>query len=464
MKPKRRLKVQYRRIEELKPNPRNPRTHSREQIRMVGDSMDAFGFTTPVLIDDKDVIIAGHARVAAGRLRGMKTVPTITLEDLTEAQKRAYIIADNKLAEQAGWDPEILAIDFEYLTAVELDFDATLTGFSTAEIDVLLRGHTADPADAAADEVPAINPAAPPVTRAGDRWCLGRHALLCGDATQAAAFEELMGGTKAQMVFIDPPFNVSIEGHVGGLGAIKHRDFMMAAGEMSEAEFTLFLVTAFRLLAARSANGAIHYVFMDWRHLYEAIAAGRAAGFELKNLCVWNKDNGGMGSFYRSKHELVLVFKAGDGPHINNFELGQHGRYRTNVWDYPGMSSLREGRLDDLALHPTVKPVALVADAILDCSRRGGLILDCFAGSGTTLIAAQKTDRRAYAMELDPIYVDTAVRRWEAYTGKQARHAGSGQTFAAVQRARLGAAKRPPVKPGSTRQKSANRRRVHNAG
>jgi DNA modification methylase len=260
--------------------------------------------------------------------------------------------------------------------------------------------------------------------------------VLCGDATRAEAFAALLGEERAQMVFTDPPYNVPIDGHVCGLGRVKHREFAMAVGEMSPAEFIAFLETVLDNLVAHSGDGAIHFICMDWRHIGELLAAADLSYRELKNVCVWNKTNGGMGSLYRSKHELIFVFKSGGAPHINNVALGKHGRYRTNVWDYAGVNSLKAGRLDELALHPTVKPVALVADAILDCSNRGGLVLDCFLGSGTTLIAAEKTGRRAAGMELDPTYVDTALRRWEAFTGGKAIHAESGRSFTAEADAR----------------------------
>jgi hypothetical protein len=260
--------------------------------------------------------------------------------------------------------------------------------------------------------------------------------VLCGNATDPQAFPTLLGSERAQLVFIDPPYNVPIDGHVCGLGSIRHAEFAMGSGEMSEAEFTRFLQTVFGHLIGHSAGGSIHFVCMDWRHVYELLTAARGLYAEQKNLCIWNKDNGGMGSLYRSKHELVFVFKAGSGPHINNVDLGKHGRYRTNVWDYAGVNSLKAGRLEELSLHPTVKPVALVADAILDCSNRGGLVLDCFLGSGTTLIAAEKTGRRAAGMELDPVYVDTALRRWQEFTGQEPVHAESGRTFTAEAAAR----------------------------
>lgn len=453
------LKIQDRRVGDLQPNRRNPRTHTQEQIRKIADSIAKFGFNNPLLIDKNNCIIAGHGRLEAAKMLGMTTVPTIRLQDLTEAQKRAYVLADNKLAELAGWDLKLLAIEFQYLTAPELDFDATITGFETAEIDLLVHEDAAFSEDPAADEMPAIDAGAPTVTLPGDLWLLGKHRLLCGDATQAAAFEQLMAGRQAQMGAIDPPYNVAIDGHARGLGAFRHREFLMASGEMSEAEYTAFLTTALRLMAINSINGSIHYVCMDWRHSLELLTAGRIAFTELKNICVWNKNNGGMGSFYRAKHEFVFVFKSGSETHINNFELGQKGRYRTNVWDYPGVNTFKDGRQEELQMHPTVKPVAMVADAILDCSHRGGIVLDCFAGSGTTLIAAEKTGRRAYAMEIDPLYVDTAIRRWEAYTRKQATHAASGRTFTAIQRLRPTSAKRGPLKSDSAGQKHASNRR-----
>lgn len=422
------------------PRARNPRTHSKKQIRQIAESIRTFGFTNPILVDAVGEVLAGHGRLEAAGLLGIKEVPTVRLDEMSEAQKRAYVIADNKLAENAGWDTEILAIELQYLVELDTDFDATITGFETPEIDLLIESITPGEDDPAADEMPAVDPEAPAVSRPGNLWCLGEHRLLVADCLDPESFDRLMAGQQAEMVLIDPPYNVPIDGNVCGSGAIKHRDFVMAAGEMSEAEFAGFLETAFLNLAANSVDGSIHYVFMDWRHIGEPLAAARKVYSELKNLCVWIKDNAGMGTFYRSQHELVFVFKNGTAPHINNFELGQHGRHRSNVWTYPGVNTLRPGRLDDLRMHPTVKPVALVADAILDCSNRNGIVLDCFAGSGTTIIAAEKTGRRAYAIEIDPRYVDTAIRRWQTYTGEFALDAESGSTFEAIGKQRAEAA------------------------
>ena len=269
------------------------------------------------------------------------------------------------------------------------------------------------------------------MTRPGDTWLLGPHRIRCGSALDEAAYRAMMHEDRAAMVFTDPPYNVPIDGHVGGLGAIRHREFAMAAGEMDEAEFTVFLTRALGLLAGHSRDGSLHFICMDWRHMGELLAAGKRSYAELKNLCVWAKDNAGMGSLYRSQHELVFVFKHGRDQHQNHIQLGRYGRNRSNVWSYPGVNTFSrqgaEGNL--LALHPTVKPVALVADALRDCSCRGEIVLDSFLGSGTTLIAAERTGRICRGLELDPLYVDTAIRRWQAITGQHARHAQSDQRF-----------------------------------
>jgi DNA modification methylase len=416
-------------VSRLVPYRGNARTHSRKQIRQIADSIRRFGFVNPILIDDVGRIIAGHGRVQAATLLGIAAVPALRVAHLSEAEKKAYVLADNRLAEKAGWDREILAIELQGL--IDLDFDVEITGFTTADIDLVLdaAAEAQGGPPAPEDEVPEAPSAAAAVSRPGDLWALGGHRLLCGNALDAAAYQTLMGGELAEMIFTDPPYNVPIDGHVCGHGRIRHREFAMACGEMSEADFTAFLRMVFQQLTAVSQDGAIHFICMDWRHLAEMLAAGRAVYSELKNLVVWNKTNAGMGSFYRSKHELIFAWKAGTGPHVNTFELGQHGRYRTNVWDYAGVNTMRSGRLDELAMHPTVKPVAMVADAIKDCSHRKGVILDPFLGSGSTLVAAERTGRRARGIELDPAYVDVAVRRWQTYTGKFATLVATAQTF-----------------------------------
>ena len=377
------------------------------------------------------MIIAGHGRLEAAKQLAFESVPTITISGLNDREKAALRLADNKIAENATWDPKLLIHEIQFIGQ---ELDVTDIGFETAELDRLM-GSGPD-SDAAADAVPEIDVDTRPVSSPDDCYQLGRHRLMCGDARDVDYYRLLMDGEQAQMAFTDPPYNVPIDGNVGGLGSIRHREFAMASGEMSPDEFTGFLCDFMRPVRIHCVDGAILYVFMDWRHVVKAVDAGNAAGLELKNMCVWNKTNGGMGSLYRSKHEFVLVFKSGDAPHINNIELGQHGRYRTNVWDYAGANTFGADRLTELQSHPSVKPVALVADAIRDCSHRGGIILDCFVGSGTTIIAAEITERRAFAMEIDPLYVDTAIRRWQSYTGGEALNAERGQTFANVARFR----------------------------
>ena len=401
-------------IDRLKPWPRNARTHSKKQLRQIADSIDRFGFTNPILIDASNTILAGHGRVEAARLLGLAEVPCVRLEHMSAEEKRAYVLADNKLALNAGWDEEILAEELKELLAVDLDFDIGLTGFTVAEIDSLVDGlEPEEPGDPEEDRLPEDDGEAR--CRPGDIWQLGPHRLICGSSLDERTVVALMAGEKARMVFTDPPYNVPIDGHVGGSGKVRHREFAMASGEMTKAEFIAFLKTAFENLAASSLDGSIHFICMDWRHMDEVQKASEGVYAELKNLIVWVKDNGGMGTFYRSRHELIFAFKYGTAPHINTFELGQHGRYRTNVWQYRGVNTLKAGRMDELQLHPTVKPVQMIADAIKDCSGRGDIVLDLFGGSGSTLIAAHKTGRRAYLSELDPVYCDRIIRRWEAY-------------------------------------------------
>ena len=383
-------------------------------MRQIADSIDRFGFTNPILIDASNTILAGHGRVEAARLLGLAEVPCVRLEHMSAEEKRAYVLADNKLALNAGWDEEILAEELKELLAVDLDFDIGLTGFTVAEIDSLVDGlEPEEPGDPEEDRLPEDDGEAR--CRPGDIWQLGPHRLICGSSLDERTVVALMAGEKARMVFTDPPYNVPIDGHVGGLGKVRHREFAMASGEMTKAEFIAFLKTAFENLAASSLDGSIHFICMDWRHMDEVQKASEGVYAELKNLIVWVKDNGGMGTFYRSRHELIFAFKYGTAPHINTFELGQHGRYRTNVWQYRGVNTLKAGRMDELQLHPTVKPVQMIADAIKDCSGRGDIVLDLFGGSGSTLIAAHKTGRRAYLSELDPVYCDRIIRRWEAY-------------------------------------------------
>lgn len=401
-------------ISALRPYPKNARTHSPKQIRQIAKSIQEFGFTNPVLIDKDNGILAGHGRVEAAKLAGLTEVPAVVIRHLTPAQKKAYILADNRLAELSGWDKNILKVELEELQSIEDgDFDLTLTGFDTPEIDVLL----APPDAPASENAGFLEKSIPSRVKSGELWQLGAHKLLCADSTQSSSFSRLLGEEKANLIVTDPPYNVKISGHVRS--GEKYREFAMASGEMSQSEFSQFLKGVFTLLAEYSIPGSLHYAFMDWRHLGEILSAGMSAYTALKNVCVWNKLSGGMGSLYRSQHELVFVFKNGDAPHTNNIELGVHGRYRTNVWDYPGIFIKNKVNKANINLHPTVKPVGLLADVLLDASPRKGLVLDPFGGSGSTLLAAERTGRQARIIEIDPHYCDVILYRYEQMGGKE---------------------------------------------
>ncbi|KKC23980.1 site-specific DNA-methyltransferase [Sphingomonas sp. SRS2] len=422
-------KIEYVGVGRLKASANNARNHPKRQIAQIAKSIRAYGFTLPLLIDESDTILAGHGRLLAAKSIGLKSVPCVRITSLSEAQKRAYLIADNKLAMGSTWDYEILASELQF--TIDAGLDLELTGFEQVEADIVIDGakerSVNGPDVDNADDIPEM--AGEAISRLGDRWLLGRHVLLCGDAKDSATMDALMDGERAHMAFTDPPYNVKIDGNVGGLGKIRHREFAEASGEMSSQQFQQFLVAAFENIERVCANGAIVFTCMDWRHLGECLAAGLAVFTEYKNVCIWVKTNGGMGTFYRSQHEEVLVWKVGDAPHTNNFELGDKGRHRTNVWTYAGINSFKADRMEELILHPTVKPVPLVADAIKDVSKRGQIVLDPFGGSGTTLIAAEKTGRVARVMEIDPLYCDVIVRRWERFTGKTAILAETSQSF-----------------------------------
>lgn len=406
-------------INDLRLNPRNARTHSKKQLRQIEHSIQRFGFVVPIVIDNGDTVLAGHGRIEAARHLGMTEVPCVRLSHMTAADKKAYAIADNKIALNAGWDEEILALELQDLRELDPAFDLEDTGFSSTEIDTLMEGllfeEQGDPRE---DRFPPAS--VERRAKHGDVFQLGSHRLVCGDARDPEVVSAVMDGELAEMVFTDPPYNVPVAGHVGGSGAVKHREFAMASGEMSVAQFIQFLCQAFLMMASHSRDGSIHFICMDWRHLREVQAAAEGIYSELKNLIVWVKDNGGMGTFYRSRHEMIFAFKSGTAPHRNTFELGQHGRYRTNVWEYRGVNTWKKDRMAELESHPTVKPVQMIADAIKDVSRRGSIVLDLFGGSGSTLIAAHKTGRRGYLVELDPVFCDRIIKRWEDYAKDEA--------------------------------------------
>lgn len=414
------LEIIYRSIDQLRLSPDNPRIHSNKQVRQIARSIEEFGFVVPVLVDHQLRVVAGHGRCQAGKLLGLKEVPTIALAHLTEAQSQAFRIADNRLTENAAWNDKLLAGQLKALSEADLDFSVDVTGFGVSEIDVLIEGLApapkgkVDPADA----LPRIVTSAR-VSKPGDLWLLGRHRLYCGNSLNEVNFVTLMQERRAAIVIIDPPYNLAVN-QLTGPGTIRHKNFSMAAGEITEAEFTDSLAQVCNLLAKHSIDGSIHFLFVDWRHMGEILQAGKQVYSELINLCVWAKDKAGIGSFYRSQHKLVFVFKHGKAAHHNNGDLV--GLYRTNLWTYPRVDSFShtgEGN----------KPVQLVADAIMDCSSRNDIVLDCFLGSGTTLIAAERTGRICNGIEPDADYVDIAVRRWQAFTGLSATHGISGRGF-----------------------------------
>ena len=418
------LTITYLPVEDLTSLGPSPRTHSRRKIEMLTRSIERFGMVIPIAVDPQNRVVAGEARLAAATKLDLSHVPVLQISHLSHEEARAFRIADNRLTELGSWDEDVLRGEFEFL--VELGVDLTLTDFEMGEIDLTI-GIVGD--DEEANAIPAVDPSCPATSRPGDVWQLGEHRLACGDALDKSILAQLLEGDEVDLVFTDPPYNVPIQGHVSGLGQRRHREFAQASGEMSEAAFTQFLECF--LSAARDVcrDGAILFVCMDWRHQYELLTAARKADLTQLNLCVWNKDNGGMGSLYRSKHELVFVLKNGSASHSNNVALGRFGRNRTNVWDYAGVNSFGKDRDKALDMHPTVKPVEMIEDAIQDCSSRGDVVFDPFAGSGSTLIAAERCGRRARAIEIDPHYCDTILRRWQDFTGKQAVLTRTGSTF-----------------------------------
>jgi DNA modification methylase len=426
--------ISYLATSALTPHPNNARKHSRTQIGAIAKSIEAFGFTAPILVNKDRYILAGHGRHQAAKLLDLNSVPVIFLDDLTDGQAKAYMLADNKLTDRSTWDDAKVAAQLKELTELVLDFDIEATGFEPPEIDFRIQSlDETDVADRADDFHLAAGPA---VSVHGDVWHLRDHRIYCGNAVDPAAYQTLMEGQKAATAFTDPPYNVKVDGHVSGNGSITHREFAMASGEMSEVEFTDFLVSSLTNIYANTVEGALVYACMDWRHMGEILAAAKAYKCELMNLCVWAKSNGGMGSLYRSRHELVFVFRNGKEPHQNNIQLGRFGRNRTNVWNYPSANNFgRKSTKNGFGLHPTVKPTLLVADAILDSTTRADIVLDPFLGSGTTILASERTGRRCFGIEIDPLYVDTAIERWQRMSGLNAQHA-NGETFEALKASR----------------------------
>jgi DNA modification methylase len=423
------VQVQALPIDQIKVNRRNARTHSAKQIRQIANSIAAFGFTHPLLVNEDGTLIAGEGRYRAAQRLGLAKVPVILLAGLSPARQRALAIADNKIAENAGWDRERLAIEIPELAGLlETEgLDVSILGFEAVEIDQLVTDFEENAADPE-DSIDSTWLKDRAVSKPGDLWLLGPHRLLCGDARSAADIARLMAHRRANMAFLDPPYNVRIGGVVGR-GKTKHPEFAMASGEMSSADYVRFLGISLKAAASVSREGALHYVCTDWRHIAELLAAAKSVYGDTINIAVWVKSNAGQGSFYRSQHEMVGIFRFGQAPHLNNVELGRHGRSRSNVWHYAGVNSFRAGRMEELRSHPSAKPVALVAEAIKDCTRRGDVVLDTFCGSGTTILAAERVGRHARALEIEPRFVDVAIRRWQAFTRLDARHAETGLSF-----------------------------------
>ncbi|MEQ8229328.1 MAG: DNA methyltransferase [Rhodospirillales bacterium] len=437
-------KVEYVSVEVPKVYEKNPRAHSKRQRRKLDASIEVFGVVVPILLDNKDKIVAGEALFLSAERLGYTEVPVTRIHHLSDEAVKALRIALNRIGELGDWDEAKLAAELSIL--VDVGFEVELSGFETAEIDFIIEGQGGSAASSLADETPALEKLA--VTQRGDLWYLDDHRVLYGNAREPASYSVLMGGALAQMVISDFPYNCKVNGHVSGSG--KHQEFIEASGEMNPDEYRVFVRESMANLVAFSDEGSLHYLFTDWRQLPIFEAVGGELYDAKINLAVWAKPNGGMGSMYRSRHELIPVFKKGKGSHINNVELGRFGRNRTNVWEYEGCNSFSAERRADLALHPTPKPVALIADAIKDASKRGGLVLDPFLGSGTTVIACEETGRICAGMELDPLYVDVIIRRWETFTGGEARHAETGMTFREMDDYRNGETLllAPPAKDG----------------
>ena len=426
--------IEYRPVDQLRLIADNPRKHPERQIVALTASMREFGFAVPVLVTEGGEVICGHARIEAAKRAGMRSVPVLVARFWSPQQIRAYRLADNRLAELGSWDCKLLPVYIADIVDIA-DVPVEVMGWSTGEIDVILEGEVGRD-DAADEDIP--EPPVQPVARRGDLWRLGRHSLLCGSSLEPRDWERLMAGRVAAMSLNDPPYNVAVNGHVSGSG--RHAEFAMASGEMSPEQFTQFNTDWLTRSCAHLKDGAVVMAFMDHAHLHELMGAGRAAGLKHLNLCVWAKTNGGMGSLYRSQHELVLVLKHGTAKHTNCVELGRHGRYRTNVWSQAGANVFGATRDADLADHPTVKPVTLLAEAIRDVTRQGEIVIDAFSGSGSTILACERTRRIGCAIEIEPGYIDVAIRRWEASSGGTASLDGTGQTFAEVREVRLAAA------------------------
>jgi DNA modification methylase len=409
-------------VADLKPLGHETRQHPRNQIEHLKKMLSAYGVVVPIITDDQNRVVDGRAVVIAAKELGISTISAVRISHLSDNQLRALRVALNKIVGLSSWNEPELKIEIEEILQIDPGLPLAI---DNPTLDLILDGTGADEED----DCPVIPLDHEPISRLGDQFQCGEHTIRCGNALNAHDYASLLGAEPANMMFADGPYNVPIAGHVTRSKSAQGHDFPMGKGELSPAEFETFLTTTLGLAAKHLRNGAISYVCIDWRGLSVTLAAGNAVFSKLLNLCVWHKPNAGMGSLYRSQHELVLVYKIGTVPHTNNVHLGRYGRNRTNVWSYVGQNSLSGSSKGKLALHPTVKPVAMIADAIRDCSNRGDIILDPFGGSGTTMIAAEKTGRRARLLELNPLYVDVAIQRWQRLTGQTSYHAETGRPY-----------------------------------
>lgn len=437
----------------------HPRSHSEQHVDQIVTSMLTFGAVVLMVVDESFNLLLGHARYRALKKQGIKTVKVVVVTGLSDAKKRALVLAENKISENGRWNRKALAHELtelrEMLVLEGISLD--VTGFAAVEVDQIvidMEEKSSEPDDEISDEMAS----ALHVTKRGDVWRLGDHVIACDDARDVDVVRRLVGQNRIAAAFLDMPYN-RVGRDIGGRGETKHPDFAMASGELTESEFRQFMKDSLSSAAAIARNGAVFYCCMDWRSIAPLIDVlhdlGREVGGEMLNLAVWVKNNAGQGSFLRSQHELIAVFRVGDDAHLNNVQKGRFGRSRTNVWHYAGMSSFGAGRLDDLRNHPTPKPVALVIDAFRDCTRRDDYVLDTFCGSGTTLLAAERIGRRAVCMEIEPRYVDLSIRRWQAYSGKDAIHVESGQTFNELARHMTGDVV-PMIRRPRTRKQTAH--------
>jgi len=417
------LQIENISTEKLIPYSKNLRNHSKEKITKLAKLISEFGFLTPILIDsERQEVIAGEARLLAAKKLGSKDIPTIQVAHLTPAQIKAFRIADNKIVEGSSWDTE--ALKLELLDLQELGFDLSLTAFELPEIEMLILDDEQSLSDE--DSIPA--PASTTYLRLGDIFLVGRHTIICGDSRDSLLISSHIDEKLVDIVVSDPPYNLAINGHVLAQNST-HDEFAMASGEMSTTEFTEFLTAWFQSSFMVSKEGSIHYHFMDHHHLKEMLDAGDVVYDKRLNICVWSKTNAGMGSLYRSQHEMCCVFKKGTESHTNNIQLGKFGRNRSNIWTYSGMNTFSSERDELLAFHPTVKNTEMIADILLDASNPGELVLDGFLGSGTTLIAAEKTNRICIGVEIEPKYIDVAIKRFQSISDESIIHKETGLTY-----------------------------------